>query len=477
MVLDAVRLALALAFAIAAVGKLVDLSSFREAATKLGVPHWFSSVATGLVPTLELSVALGLLFPTTLELSATVGVLLTTAFTGLLAVNLVNSNRPTCNCFGTRSTKPIGWHSIARNLLLILGLLCAGAAGGEEALASYAGFALDRTSSTTMFTGLLALVVVEAIAIVLLAVRATVPESAAQTVGLPPGTLAPSFVVPSIDGVDVELGDLIIEGRQTLLVFMDPGCGPCQALLPELAAWRADYANTLTIAVVTRGSVAENRSKLDLLEDTPVLLQENDEVATAYGVEATPSAVWVSPSRRIIASAAGAPNIRRLVEDRASTSSAAVPVASPSIGTVAPAFDLPAVGGTSRLSLATCAGTLTILVFWDPRCSYCAQLSPELQAFERRLDAATGPRMLVISRGATTKADTPFDMVALDDGALLRRAYGVAGTPSAVLLDAQGRIASAVAAGATSVMELARRAEVLTATASRLATSGRADHR
>ena len=41
------------------------------------------------------------------------------AFTGLLVVRLLQGRRPPCACFGSLSAKPIGWSSVARNLVLI----------------------------------------------------------------------------------------------------------------------------------------------------------------------------------------------------------------------------------------------------------------------------------------------------------------------------------------------------------------------
>ena len=43
-----------------------------------------------------------------------------------------------------------------------------------------------------------------------------------------------------------------------------------------------------------------------------------------------------------------------------------------------------------------------------------------------------------------------------EDAALAGRAFGANGTPSAVLIDGEGKIASEVAVGAPSILELAR---------------------
>jgi hypothetical protein len=41
------------------------------------------------------------------------------AFTALLAVRLLQGRRPPCACFGTLSSKPIGWANVARNAVFL----------------------------------------------------------------------------------------------------------------------------------------------------------------------------------------------------------------------------------------------------------------------------------------------------------------------------------------------------------------------
>src|SRR5262249_48692137 len=50
--------------------------------------------------------------------------------------------------------------------------------------------------------------------------------------GLRPGKRAPEFPLPSVAGTEVSLSGFA--GRQVLLVFVQPGCGPCRVITPEL---------------------------------------------------------------------------------------------------------------------------------------------------------------------------------------------------------------------------------------------------
>jgi len=67
------------------------------------------------------------------------------------------------------------------------------------------------------------------------------------------------------------------------------------------------------------------------------------------------------------------------------------------------------------------------------------------------------PKLLVVSSG-TTEDNLAMNLrsrVVVDPNSLAASAFGAGGTPMAVLLDAKGRVASEVAAGAQAVLALA----------------------
>jgi hypothetical protein len=72
------------------------------------------------------------------------------------------------------------------------------------------------------------------------------------------------------------------------------------------------------------------------------------------------------------------------------------------------------------------------------------------------------PQLLAVSAG-TVEANQALGLrspVVLDQGFSAGRAFGATGTPSAVLVDAQGHMASSVAVGAAAVLALAAGADV-----------------
>ncbi|MER3439064.1 MAG: hypothetical protein C4346_16570 [Chloroflexota bacterium] len=66
------------------------------------------------------------------------------------------------------------------------------------------------------------------------------------------------------------------------------------------------------------------------------------------------------------------------------------------------------------------------------------------------------PKLLIVSTG-TVEANRELGLTSttlLDQGFQVGRSYGAGGTPSAVLVDASGRIASDIAVGAPAVLTL-----------------------
>jgi thiol-disulfide isomerase/thioredoxin len=113
------------------------------------------------------------------------------------------------------------------------------------------------------------------------------------------------------------------------------------------------------------------------------------------------------------------------------------------------------------IDLATFRDRPTLVLFWNPGCGFCQQMLPDLKAWEA--DPPLGaPQLLVVSAG-TVEANQALGLrspVVLDHGFSAGRAFGATGTPSAVLVDAQGHMASSVAVGAAAVLALAAGADV-----------------
>lgn len=109
--------------------------------------------------------------------------------------------------------------------------------------------------------------------------------------GLAPGTPAPGFRLPRIDGGDLSLDEYA--GRRVLLVFSDPACGPCNQLAPKLEQLSRQTAG-VNLVMVSRGDAEVNRRKAaDHGLSFPVVLQHQWEISRLYAKFATPIAYLI----------------------------------------------------------------------------------------------------------------------------------------------------------------------------------------
>lgn len=135
------------------------------------------------------------------------------------------------------------------------------------------------------------------------------------------------------------------------------------------------------------------------------------------------------------------------------------------VGAVAPEFALVAAGRAERVTLEDLleGGRGVLLVFVHPGCELCAALARELPRWQARVaDTVT---IVAVGNGEPEEharwgsehglGDIPV-LVQQGNEAALR--YRVRGTPSAVLIDREGRIAAPVGRGAMAVRDLILRA-------------------
>jgi peroxiredoxin len=306
--------------------------------------------------------------------------------------------------------------------------------------------------------------------------------------GLPVGSQAPGFALSGLHGETLTLDSLRVSGKPVMLLFTDPGCGPCNALLPEIGQWQAEHAAKLTIALVSRGDPGDNRTKASEHGLTSVLLQQDWEVSEAYQVNGTPSAVLVGPDGAIGSPVAGgADAIRALVADAVeapaqlpmhqhqptgqgepcpncgkvhadSNGHADQHVAAPAglkIGEPAPPVRLRDLKN-KKVNLASFRGEKTLVAFWNPGCGFCQQMLNDLKEWEQNPPEGA-PKLLVVSTG-TKAANREMGLsstVVLDQNFAVGQSFGASGTPSAVLVDEEGNIASELAVGAPAVLTLA----------------------
>jgi thiol-disulfide isomerase/thioredoxin len=282
--------------------------------------------------------------------------------------------------------------------------------------------------------------------------------------GLPIGTPVPPFGLSGLYGETITLGALIAAEKPLLLLFTDPACGPCNALLPEIAAWQTEHADDLTFAVLTRGSADDNRAKVREHGVTGVWLDADLAVYSSLQAIGTPSATLIDVDGRVASPiVAGEKAIAQLVT-QAAGGFPVLQVGAPqhppvpprlAVGAPVPGIELPDLNGHT-VELAS-VDRDTLVLFWNPGCSFCRQMLDELREWESA-PPPNAPRLVLVSTG-TVEDNIEMNLaseVLLDQAFAAGAAFGTTGTPSAVLVGRDGRIASALAVGATEVMSLAR---------------------
>ena len=479
VVLLGARLVLTAVFGLAGAAKLLDLPGSRRTLAEFGVPGPLVGPTSIALPVAELAVALALLDPGSAWYAATAALALLLLFIGGIAANLMRGRQPECHCFGQVHSEPAGPATLVRNLVFALLASSVVAAGSVDAGPGIH----DWLGPMTPFDRLMAVAGVAVVAILVvqssLLLRltrqnttllaridslaagssATAPAAAdtaapAAPGGLPTGAPAPDFALTTLEGHTATLESLLA-GKDLMLVFSDPACGPCTRLLPDIARWQRDHADVLTLAVVSRGAPDENRLKSEEYGVRHVLLQRDREVAEAYKVLGTPSSVLIRPNRTVgSALAQGEIEIARFM---ASLTNTLPPGIAP--GDPAPEFTLSDLDGDA-VTMDRFRGTPALLLFWNPGCGHCQQMLNDLRAWESAPPRGA-PRLLIVSAG-TSEANREQQLrsvIVLDDKFTLGTRFGSPGTPSAVLIDADGRVASPLVTGAPAIFELASRTE------------------
>jgi thiol-disulfide isomerase/thioredoxin len=101
-------------------------------------------------------------------------------------------------------------------------------------------------------------------------------------------------------------------------------------------------------------------------------------------------------------------------------------------------------------------GREILVLFWNPRCGFCQRMLSDLQEWDA--DPPRGAPTLVVVLTGTPEEGRAMglrSLVLLDPTGQAGASFGANGTPMGVLIDAKGRIASEVAAGAQAVFKLA----------------------
>jgi hypothetical protein len=286
------RLGLALLYVVAAVGKLLSRQSARQLAESFRLEGRLAVVVRAL-PLAELALAGGLVFGVTARGAGVASCLLLVVFSMFVVRNLRQGRAEECHCFGKFHRSRIGWPMLLRNgLLAIASALIAAWVRHPGATSLFGGSAV--AGGGAWLGGALVAAVAGWLTIVRIRrARAANRESPAIAGAQSPG-----------------VGDL---SREALLVFVRPGCGPCEALMRSLRRWWNDVEGAQLRIVVNHPPDLGSELLADLPADS-VVIDEDESLAHRYGIDATPSAVVLAAHTGTVKTVAvGLDQVERLV--------------------------------------------------------------------------------------------------------------------------------------------------------------------
>ena len=128
------------------------------------------------------------------------------------------------------------------------------------------------------------------------------------------GSMAPDFSLPAIGGGDVSLSEL--RGRPVVVTFYASWCFDCSKALPRLQHVHDDRGDDVAIVGVSyRDLFGDSRDFAEELGVTyPMLHDQDDDVAGAYGVRAIPQTFFIDADGVIRDRVFGAESQERLDE-------------------------------------------------------------------------------------------------------------------------------------------------------------------
>ncbi|HRW20137.1 MAG TPA: MauE/DoxX family redox-associated membrane protein [Dermatophilaceae bacterium] len=281
-------LMLALVLGVSGLAKLRDRDGVTASAQALRLPTWLTgSWLRWALPAGELGLALALLLlgSTPLVAAAALALLLTVAYWAIIARALRFEVPVTCGCLGRLGDNTVRPRTLARNTLLVL----------LAALTLYAALAhlsvptgLGAVSGPGWLWALLA-ALVAATAVLTFGRGGPVrpPGAHRHGAGPQPTTIATPAAAPT-DGEDgaldyqrlpIPYGVLLDEHGEPvvlrtwaaagarLLLFLSPGCAPCQLTAERAPAWRARLAPVVTVHIVRRAGSDVSRAEAGTLAD------------------------------------------------------------------------------------------------------------------------------------------------------------------------------------------------------------------
>ena len=476
-----IRILLFAVFAVAGIGKLLDLEGSEKAVKAFGTPDQYAKFFAYALPFAELVFAVCLLFVGTSWIGAIGALILLLSFIGGMISQIRQGNAPDCHCFGAFHSEPVSKKSLIRNIIfaaLAIVLIAGGKYNQGLSLADLSNEMLLQLIFGLTILGLLIAAIsylkriseqqnqimrrIEILEVISTEGVATERENLANPLeGLPIGAPVPDFDLPNLGGKVVAFEHLLAEAKPILFFFVSANCSPCAALLPEIEQWQDELKNKINFVMVSSGDAKINAAKFGGTKLNQVLLQKDREVAEYFNAVWTPTAVLVNADGTLAShSAAGDDAIRELIKKIKSEETVYGTLfisngdSAYKIGDEMPEFTAEDVDG-KEFSSKNILGKKTLLTYWSTACGWCDRMLGDLREWDKTRGTDEPDLLLVSSGDADLHKQLELSgKILLEKESAVSQKFGMKGTPSAVLIDENGRIVSEVAVGATNIWAL-----------------------
>lgn len=313
ILLLAAQVLLTATFLVSGLAKLPDRRATADAmiSLRLPAPGLHRTVATALpIAEIVLALAVWLPVPVLPVVLAALATLLVAAYWGIIARALTFDERATCSCFGTLGSPEVSRLTLGRNtLLLVLAAL------------ALAGAILDAPGTSLTHSPVplaqVATAVLAASLLTLLTIGGAKPgaeppgehtaRDRARPAHAPTGAdedgeiekvadldyeraPTPFGVLQREDEQPTTLAQLTAQ-RAALLIWVRPGCGPCERVLNEVPAWREALEDVLSVRTLFRREPAALAVGVRERAGTSAALDVENNLATSLRVNSSPGAV------------------------------------------------------------------------------------------------------------------------------------------------------------------------------------------
>ena len=478
------RITLAAVFGVAGIAKLFDPAGLEKAFGDFGVPRLVAKPMVYLLPMFELAIAGLLLFESTSWSGAIGATGLFVLFTAGMLYQMAKGNAPDCHCFGQIHSEPIGVTSVGRNVLLLIlsaFLIIQGQDAQGLSLVNSSQDIMQVIIGLAVIALLLAAVlflkkiseqqtqIMQRIELIELVARdgavVTREDAGHPHEGMPIGAVVPDFELPDLDGELVSLTTLHSYGLPVLFLFVSPTCNPCKALVPEFDQWRKDFDGKVKMVFVSNGNAQDNREKFEGDTSKLILIQKHREVSDLLRSKWTPTALLMDAGGRVASHvAAGDLAIRELAEKLLAgnpaspfsyfTNSNGHSHIKIKIGESVPDVPVADLSGKT-IGSDYFRGKSTLVAFWSMTCPHCLEMMDDLRSWDTT-KGEDEPKLLVFSDGDMEQlmALGLTSPVILDEGHKAAAEFGMFGTPSAILVNEDGKFVTETAIGAPDIWSL-----------------------